>query len=345
MKTVITAWETLSPLGCGADEHARRMRDRTPVNGGGPGVVAGFDVRQALGSRGTRSMCRATGLAVATTGQLLARASLASGRRTRYADDEIGLVLATSDNVQTLVEYNRDTWIRSRPYDVDPAQVPVLLMNVHASQCAIWHRLKGPNSTICGGHLGCLLALSYARRLQRRGHARAVLCGAVEEYSGTRAAYVAARAGDRPRRPLGEGCVLFLLEDGDMVAGARSVLGEVLAVEFGFAQHDGAVRHAIVECLRRALATAQMTAAQVVAVAPSPALDARGDAERAAITEVFGAVRLLSGSLDALGDTHAVCAAFQIVELLADRGSAGAVAAVTATDTEGRVGCALLRMA
>jgi 3-oxoacyl-[acyl-carrier-protein] synthase II len=139
--------------------------------------------------------------------------------------------------------------------------------------------------------------------------------------------------------------VLILLEDGDedAVAGARPALAEVLAVEFGFAPHDGAVRPAIAGCLRRALATADLTAAQVVAVAPSPALGVRGDAERAAIAEVFGPVRLRTATLDALGDTHAVSAAFQIVELLADR--AGGVAAVTASDTEGRVGCALLRIA
>jgi 3-oxoacyl-[acyl-carrier-protein] synthase II len=345
MRTVITAWETRSPLGCGADEHTSGTRDPAPADGDGPRLVAGFDVRQTLGPRGTRSMRRATGLAVATAGQLLARAALADGQRTRYADAEIGLVLATSDNVQTQVEFNRDTWTRSRPYDVDPAQVPVMLMNVHASQCAIWYRLKGPNSTICGGQLGTLLALSYARRLQRRGHARAVLCGAVEEYNVTRAAYVAARAGDRPRRPLGEGCVLFLLEDGDATADARPALGEVLAVEFGFAPHDGAVQQATTGCLRRALTKADVPVTHVVAVAPSPALGARGHAERAAIGAVFGKIRLVTATLDGLGDTHAVSAAFQIVELLADRRSAGAVVAVTATDAEGRVGCALMRLA
>jgi 3-oxoacyl-[acyl-carrier-protein] synthase II len=334
VRTVITAWETHSPLGQGAAAHLDGIG--APAPGDGPRLVPDFDVRRALGSRGTRSMCRATGLAVATTGRLLARAGLTRGERTAYADDELGLVLATSDNVQSLDEFNTDTWTRSRPYDVEPAQVPVLLMNVHASQCAIWHRLRGPNSTICGSHLGSLLAVSYARRLLRRGHARAVLCGAVEEYSATRAAHVAARAGDRARRPLGEGCVMFLLEAG------ASDGAEVLAVEFGFAASDPDVRPAVASCLRRALARAGVAATQVAAVAPSSTLDARGQAERAAIRDVLGDPRLVAASADAVGDTHAVSGAFQILELLAAP-AGGGIAAVTSTDAEGRVGCALLR--
>ncbi|HKT01675.1 MAG TPA: beta-ketoacyl synthase N-terminal-like domain-containing protein [Rugosimonospora sp.] len=344
MRSVITAWETRSPVGHSAEAHAAGLGTGAPA-GDGPRVVPGFEVRQVLGPRGTRSMCRATGLAVATTGQLLAGAGLGTDRRAGYADEQLGLVLATSDNVQTLFEFNRDTWTRSRPYDVEPAQVPVLLMNVHASQCAIWHRLKGPNSTVCGGHLGSLLALGYATRMQRRGHAPAVLCGGVEEYSAARAAVAAADPGAGPYRPLGEGCAVFLLEDGDALAGTRPVLGEVLAVEFGFAPYPGGVQPVLAGCLRAALAKAGVPAARVAAVAPSPVPGAPGVAERSAITEVFGDVRLATASLDALGDTHAVSAAFQVVELLADRALAGRTAVVTGADTEGRVGCAVLAIA
>ncbi|NUT49825.1 MAG: 3-oxoacyl-ACP synthase, partial [Saccharothrix sp.] len=251
--TFITAWDTYSPLGCGAEEHTRNARAGAAGHEPGPREVPGFDVRQVLGAKGTRSMRRATGLAVATTGRLLSRVGLDPDRRTAYTDEEIGLVLATSDNVQALVEFNRDSLTRARPYDVDPAQAPNLLMNVHAGQCAIRHRLRGPNTTVCGAHLGSLLALNYARRLQQGGHTPAMLCGAVEECSDARAAYATARtAGSRV--PPGEGCVVFLLERGDRVSAARPPLAEVLALEFGFAPHDGAVGAVLAECLRRALA-------------------------------------------------------------------------------------------
>lgn len=352
--TVITGWETHSPLGHGADAHARAAALAAPRAAASPDAafpdaaprrVPDFDVRRVLGPKGTRSMCRASGFAVATAGRLLTRFALDRQQRAGHADDELGLVLATSDNVQTLVDFNRDSWTRSRPYDVDPAQMPGTLMNVHAGQCAIWHRLRGPNSTICGSHLGSLLALRYTGRLLRRGHARAVLCGGVEEYSEARAAYSAARAASGPRRPPGEGCVIFLVESADQVTPERPVLAELLAVEFGFAPRDGAVPAALADCLSRALSRAGVPAERISAVVPSPALDARSGEEQLAIKAVLGEVPLVSAAHDALGDTDAVSAAFQIVQLLIDPSLAGQVAAVTATDAEGRVGCALLRMA
>nr|WP_269440689.1 beta-ketoacyl synthase N-terminal-like domain-containing protein [Micromonospora tarapacensis] len=334
------------PLAAGARRrraHPRRGARHAPRRR--PRQVPDFEVRQVLGPKGTRSMCRASGLAVATTGRLLTRFALDRQHRAGHTDDDLGLVLATSDNVQTVVNFNRDSWTRSRPYDVDPAQLPVSLMNVHAGQCAIWHRLRGPNSTICGSHLGSLLALRYTGRLLRRGHARAVLCGAVEEYSEARAAYAAARAAPGPRRPPGEGCVIFLVESADQVAPERPVLAELLTVEFGFAPRDNAVRAALAGCLSRALTRAGVPADRIGAVVPSPALDARGGEEQLAIKAVLGEVPVLSATHDALGDTDSVAAAFQIVRLLTDPALAGQIAAVTATDAEGRVGCALLRMA
>ncbi|GAB3804911.1 beta-ketoacyl synthase N-terminal-like domain-containing protein [Micromonospora zhanjiangensis] len=343
-RAVITGWETHSPLGHGADAHTRAAafavrRDDAPRR------VPDFEVRRVLGTKGTRSMCRASGLAVATSGRLLTRFALDQQRRAGYPDDDLGLVLATSDNVRTIVDFNRDSWTGARPYDVDPAQLPVTLMNVHAGQCAIWHRLRGPNSTICGSHVGSLLALRYAGRLLRRGRARAMLCGAVEEDSEARSAYAAARAAPGPRRPPGEGCVVFLVESADRVVPERPVLAELLTVEFGFAPRDGAVRAALAACLSRALTRTGVPAERISAVVPSPAVDARGDEEQLAIKAVLGEVPVVSSVHDALGDTDAVAAAFQIVQLLTDPALAGRVAAVTATDAEGRVGCALLRMA
>ncbi|MEV6596748.1 beta-ketoacyl synthase N-terminal-like domain-containing protein [Actinoplanes sp. NPDC051346] len=335
---VISAWETISPLGWNAEEHARNLR-KPAAGEPGPRTVAGFDVRQVLGPRGTRAMCRGTGLAVATTGQLLARVGLDKERRPAGSDDWIGVVLATSDMVQPLSSFNTDSWTRGRPYDVDPAQAPSLLMNVHSGHSAIWHRLRGPNSTICGSHLGSLLALSYARRLLHGGHARAVLCGAVEEHSEVRAAYTAARAGAEAATALGEGCVAFLLESA--ATAKRPPLAEVVALNFGFAADPDDTGTALTAALHRALETAGAQAAEVSAVALGPG---GADTEVAAIRHTFGDVRLLSASADAVGDTESVSGAFQIAEILADPRCAQSLVAATSTDSEGRVGCALLRV-
>ncbi|MEK8171048.1 beta-ketoacyl synthase N-terminal-like domain-containing protein [Streptomyces sp. M19] len=82
---------------------------------------------------------------------------------------------------------HRDSLVGDRPFYVDPARFPNTVLNSAAGRSAIWHRLKGPNATVAGGHATGLLALRYAMRLQRAGRATTVVCGAVEEFSSARA--------------------------------------------------------------------------------------------------------------------------------------------------------------
>lgn len=235
---VITAWETFSPLGHGAKAHVEGLR--AGGDGAARATVENFEVRQILGRAGTRSMDRATGLAVATTSRLLEKIGSGDERNAAYAPDEIGLVLGTSDGIKSAMDFLRDTWTRDKPYDVDPSHVPRTLMNFAAGQCAIWHGIKGPNTTICGSHATGLLTLNYARRMQRSGHAKAAVWGAVEEFSAERAVVESARSGGEDGQPSSEGCVMFLLEAPDAVGDGRTALAEVLAVEFGvYADPDG----------------------------------------------------------------------------------------------------------
>ena len=162
---------------------------------------------------------------------------------------------------------------------------------------------------------------------------------AVEELSADRAAVEAARPGGHAAKPPGEGCAMFLLESPG--SGARNKLAEVLAVEFGMWADPDDTGAALARCLRRALARASVAPEEVCAVAPSPLV---GDAERAVAAEIFPEAPILTATLDAVGDTRAVSAAFQIVELLATQGASGRVGVATTVDMEGRVGCALLRM-
>jgi 3-oxoacyl-[acyl-carrier-protein] synthase II len=341
---VLTAWETYSPLGRGAQAHLAGLR---AAAGAGPRPkLDGFNVREVLGCPGTRAMDRTAGLAVATTQQLLARVGSAEAPFGGYPPETVGLVLGASDGVKSVSDFVRDTWTRTKPFDVDPSHIPRTLMNYAAGQCAIWHGIKGPNVTICGSRATGLLALNYARRLQQNGHARAAVWGAVEEYSEDRAAVEAARRGTGGPPP-GEGCVMFLLESAESAGSAgsgRPPLAEVLAVEFGvWAAPDG-IGAVLARCLRRALDRSQAAPEEVFAVAPSASGGPFAAAERAAVAEVLGDVPALTATLDAVGDTRAVSAAFQIVELLAEPGAAGRIGVATTADTEGRVGCALLRI-
>jgi 3-oxoacyl-[acyl-carrier-protein] synthase II len=361
---VITAWETYSPLGHGAQAHAEGLRAVGLAAGGSAAaarsVVRDFDVRETLGRTGTRSMDRAAGLAVATTRRLLERvgealaggaplagaplagAPLVGALLAGYGSADVGVVLGVSDPVKSVMDFLRDTWTRDKPYDVDPSHVPRTLMNFAAGQCAIWHGVRGPNATICGSHATALLTLNYARRLQRNGHARAVIWGAVEELSDDRAAVESARTS--VGRPPGEGCVMFLLESAQTRPADRTALAGVLAVEFGVWTDPGGIRDALAGCLNRALRRAAVPRDEVFAVAPLSSAGPRGSAERAGAADVLGRVPVLTKTADAIGDTGAVSAAFQIAELLVTGAGSGRVGVVTTADGEGRVGCALLRV-
>jgi 3-oxoacyl-[acyl-carrier-protein] synthase II len=343
---VITAWQTYSPLGHGASAHLAALAG--PEGAEGPrSVVADFETRQILGRPGTRAMDRTAGLAVATTGKLLAELGASGAAFDDYQPDELALVLGVGDVVASATHFLRDTWTRDRPYDVDPSHIPRTLMNYAAGQCAIWHGVRGPNTTICGDRTSALLALRYACRLRRDGHARAVLWGAVEERSAERCALEAARGSGPGEAPLSEGCVMFLLESAEHAAserpGGRTGIAEVLAVGFAVWSEPGEIAPALAGCLRRALATADLPAAEPDTVVVSALAGPAAEAERAAVREVFGDIPVRARSVALLGDGRAAQAAFQTVELLARPAAAGSVGVVTTVDGEGRVGCALLR--
>lgn len=341
----VTAWETYSPLGHDAQTHLdglAALDERADESSGVRTAVEDFDVRRILGRVGTRAMDRAAALAVATTRRLLERLGGADAPFGPYRPEDLGLVLGTSDGAGSVMHFQRDTWTRDKPYDVDPTHIPRTLMNFAAGQCAIWHGIKGPNVTVCGAHTSGLLALNYARRLHRNGHAAAVLWGAVEELSAERVAVEAARPGGFSGSSPSEGCVMFLLEPAGT---GRAPLAEVLAVEFGvWAEPDG-IAEVLTGCLGTALARASIEPKEVLAVAPTALVGSGAAGERAAIADVFGAgVPLLSTSLRGLGDARAVSTAYQIVEVLAALAGSGQIGAVTSVDAEGRVGCALLRV-
>ncbi|GAA4228976.1 beta-ketoacyl synthase N-terminal-like domain-containing protein [Actinomadura meridiana] len=338
---VITAWETYSPLGHGARAHTGGL-DAVHGTGETRSAVEGFDAREILGRRGTRSMDRVAGLAVATTARLLGRTGEPGAPLGGHAPEDVGLVLGMNDAISSVSAFVRDSWTRDKPYDVDPSHVPRTLMNFAAGQCAIRFGVKGPNTTICGSHATGLMTLNYARRLRRNGHAKVVVWGAVEELTAERVAVEAARPREEDARPPGEGCVMFLLESPD--ATTRKPLAEVLGVEFGVWADEGGVRDALSACLRRVLSRASVDPGAVSAVVPSPSTGHRGSQERQAIADVFGAAPVATRTAERVGDTGAASAAFQIVELLVQDGGSGRIGAVTTTDAEGRVGCALLRV-
>jgi 3-oxoacyl-[acyl-carrier-protein] synthase II len=385
---VISAWAAVSPLGLHGADFATGLRSGRragkpldPEEWSVPFheacLVPDFHIKQILGRKGTRSMDRATGLAVTAIGQLLtderpgaaaerpgaaagagdratgerATGERPAGERLSGVGESTGVALGTSTgSAQSIMDFTRDSLVGERPFFVDPARFPNTVMNCAAGQTAIWHGFKGPNTTIAGGRATGLLTLQYALRLQRAGRATTVLCGAVEEFSSARAWLEwHSRADGDTAAVLGEGAAVWLLEPAATAREhGRGGLVEVAGLEFGFATDAGRARTVLADVVRRLLDRTDAEPGRIWAVADSQAPGAEGEAERAALAEVLdGHVPLRVSAADSIGDTYAASAAFQITAVLAlaERAETapGSLALVTSVDRDGVVGAALFR--
>ncbi|ORT59086.1 beta-ketoacyl synthase N-terminal-like domain-containing protein [Streptomyces sp. CB03238] len=250
-----------------------------------------------------------------------------------------------------MMDFTRDSLVQEKPFYVDPMRFPNTVMNCAAGQCAIWHQLKGPNTTVAGGRASGLLALNYALRLQKAGHTRTVLCGAVEEFSTARSwLEVHTRQEDEAGGLLGEGAAVLLLEYAEASAEhGRPGLAEILALEFGVFHTADEVAPVLADSIRRALERSGVRTDEIRLVADSQACGVRGEAERAALKDVLGTHRPERiACAELIGDTHAASATFQIAALLAAAeeraGLSGSLGLITSVDRDGVVGCAVLRL-
>ena len=345
---VISAWSALSPFGHGRAAFADGVRRGVPVDAVSTvddwatrhaRLVPAFDRIEQLGRKGTSSMDRTTALAVATV-----RGLQRDEDGSVLPDPRTGVALGTtSGSARTQFEFTRDSLTRRKPYFVNPAQMPFALMNSAAAQCASWHGLTGPNSTIAAGRVAGPAVLRYAARLLRTGRATGVFAGAVEEHSGARELL---ERGAGNTAVLGEGCALLFLQT--TAAGNRPALAEVVALDTRLAV-DGEPRRALVECLRGAMATGGFTAADVWGHASSATDQELSEVEHEAAGEVLGqqvGTVVVPGQL--IGDTGAASGVFGLVALLSlaevDTSARGRLAVVTSVDRDGMVGCVVIRL-
>ncbi|MFI1869768.1 beta-ketoacyl synthase N-terminal-like domain-containing protein [Streptomyces jumonjinensis] len=349
---VVMAWSAVSPFGIGADPFGSGVRAGVPAQAG-PGAGGGlvrsvpdFDARALLGRKGTRSMDRVTALAVTAVGRLLGP----DAWRPPAPGGPVALVLGTTmGSARSTMDFTRDSITGDRPHLVDPARFPNTVMNCAAGLSAIRYGLKGPNATVAGGRAAGLLALNYARRLQRGGRAHTVLCGGAEEYSAARGWLRRHALGpDGDGTPAGEGCAVLHLEPSHAPEAGEHGLAEVAALEFGVAAGPGEVRSVLASCLRRALASGPFAPSDVWAAATGGPAEA-GDPERAAVADVLGRTPPVRISCaDLVGDTSAAAATLQIAAVLSTArrtpAAVGRTALVTSADRDGTVGCALLRL-
>jgi 3-oxoacyl-[acyl-carrier-protein] synthase II len=312
-------------------------------------LVPQFDPRTALGRKGTRTMNRVTGLAVAAVGELAARTGRDADGATATATagaatgkpgdlDELdgpdgfeaeplgggtALVLGTTTgSVQSMMDFTRASVTGERPFDVEPGLIPNSVLNCAAAQCAIWHQMQGPNTTLAGGRASGLLALAYARRLLLLGRAEAALCGGAEEYSPARSWLEHHSRGGTPAL-LGEGAAVVRVQ----LADGPGTLASILALESMVSRPGQDEADMVKTTVRRALERAGVARSQVWAAAAGGS----GTGERLALARLFGSAALdrVPNTADLLGDTGAVSATFQLIAILV----AGQAAADDADDS------------
>lgn len=336
---VITAWSALTPFGHGRDAFAAGVLAGKPVDpvsttdewGTAEAcLVPDFDITEQLGRKGTSSMDRASALAIATL-----RGLRRDEDGSRAPDPRTGVVLGTtSGSARTQFDFTRGSLIRRKPYFVNPALMPFALMNSAAAQCAMWHGLTGPNSTIAAGRVAGPAVLRYAARLLRTGRASGVFAGAVEEHSGARELLTAGQQ-------LGEASALLFLQTA--AAGNRPALAEVVALRTRF----GEPRRALAQCLRDAMAGYPTT--DVWGVASGGGTPEVSEVEHEAAGEVLGQVGTVVRPGELVGDTGAASGVLGVAALLAmaevDESARGRLAVTTSVEPDGMTGCVVLRLA
>ncbi|MER7702090.1 beta-ketoacyl synthase N-terminal-like domain-containing protein [Kitasatospora sp. NPDC097605] len=355
---VFTAWSAVSPYGVGSEPYREGVLAGRPAvraldgeQHPGPfreaGLIPDFSAAKYVGRKGTRSMDRVTAITVTAVGRLLADC----GPELTERPEQIGLVLGTgSGSVQSTMDFTKGSFTGERPYHVEPAHFPNAIMNRAAGQSAIWHGLKGPNTTVTGGRLAGLLALSYAARLHRGGHCARVLCGAAEEYSEQRAWLEwHGRVGEDRTTALGEGASVCLLERAqDALESGRTPLARLLGTGFRSFAERGDARGALAACVRDALDRAGVRPGDVVLIAPLGAGDGLDTVEEQALAEVLGpgAGPEWIRCRPLLGDTAGAATGLQLAAVLARAELGGlapdGVALVTGIERDGLVGCAVV---
>ncbi|MFF0138941.1 beta-ketoacyl synthase N-terminal-like domain-containing protein [Streptomyces sp. NPDC005227] len=355
----IIAWSAVSSYGRTAADFAQGVREDAagdrpaPLSGSEHArVVPDFDARLLLGKKGTRYMNRVTALAVSAVGAAMADLDA------RHDPAETGLVLGTTTgSVQSMMEFTHASLTGNRPYDVEPSVIPNSVMNCAAARCAIWHDLRGPNTTLAAGRPAGILALAYARRLLRAGRARTVLCGGAEEWTPDRAwlherslgvptaegteggSRTATRvAGVRTGR-LGEGASVVCVTTAPTVR----PLATVRAVRSTAVPPPASAERVLSEVVRDVLADAGLDSSHVWGVARSGLDDDEANAVAALLPRQ--AAERLPAVGTFLGDTGAAAASLQIAAALPLAGP-GAERdrhlLVTSTDPQGLAAAALL---
>jgi 3-oxoacyl-[acyl-carrier-protein] synthase II len=221
---------------------------------------------------------------------------------------------------------------------VNPAVFPNTTMNCCASQIAIWHHFRGPNSTLANGTVSALSALRYAARLIRCGHAERMLVGGVEELSPHTAWGIRLKKEVHESVFIGEGAALVALEPAG--ADAPPAVATVTACEVMFApeRNQSGYSAALRRAVDRARAAADAAGIGIDLVLPGNVGTALQNAEESALD---GSDAERVDVRAAVGECGGALGAMQLAAAAA-LGRPGTGVLITGIDDSGAVAAAVL---
>lgn len=242
--------------------------DAAPLANPKAGEVRGFDPKSYLGKRNMRPLDRTARLVTTATHLALQDSGWSAEARAAH---EIGLVLGTTyGSVRTIAEFDRHA-VKEGPAYASPLDFANTVINAAAGQTAIWHDLRGVNSTVATGQTSGLRAIAYAAGFIESGRCDVLLAGGAEElcmesFVSLERAGLVAPAGSGDPVPYGgpgkgflpgEGAGLLVLESASRAAqrGAR-VVARVLGYGDAFDPGRGRGETGSIEAAGRAIGAA-----------------------------------------------------------------------------------------
>jgi len=292
------------------------------------GEIRPFEPKDYLGERNLRPVDRTARLLLVAAQQALESSGWTAERR---AEREVGLVLGTTFcSVRTIAEFDRRA-LQLGPSYASPMDFANSVINAAAGQAAIWHDLRGVNSTVAAGEASGLLALAYAADLIRSGRADAVLAGGAEElcFESFVGHHRAGRLGSGCTVPfdsrrdgfaLAEGAAMLLLEAAESAAARGAhVLAEVRGYgeAFASAEEEAAIADAVARAVRLAVADAGIAPADLGVLSLSANGGIRSDRAEALGIAAAGVSGVPATAIKAmLGEALGASGAFQAVDLL-----------------------------
>ncbi len=142
------------------------------------GEIPSFSPETYLGKVNFRPLDRTSQLTISAAGLALDDSGWMEELRNAH---EVGLVVGTMFcSAHTISEFDRRGVTLGQRF-ASPMDFANTVINAAAGQTAIWHRLRGINSTVAGGITAGLQAINYASDLIRGSQANTLLVGGVEE--------------------------------------------------------------------------------------------------------------------------------------------------------------------